>query len=149
MEFSVIREGNTCRCIEGGEENLVQTFAHKVRIAENLNLSDFRSPHERGRIPTENDCEMICGYRGVSFDLWDTHSKDKVLEKYNLTLDVSRKLKDRICIIKFKKDAGLLKFTPNQTQHDEYHHDLYKADNFDLTKMEIIESVSLRPNVSN
>ena len=67
------------------------------------------------------------------------------MNKYLYTASISPALKKNLCVIKFKPDCGLVKYTPNQSEsYNEYHYDFYKADDFLVEKLELVEMIQLK-----
>jgi hypothetical protein len=148
MTFDKIAESNNCNCLNGCSEDYTNVFARKVGIAKTLKLRDFKTHHERNKVPSQlNNCKEVCGFRGISVDIWNDESKDIVLKKYFTTIAFSPKYKSNISIIKLKQDAGIVKHTPVNNPLNEFHYDFYKSDNFVIESIELVDLIPLKTNV--
>lgn len=151
MSYKSILEGHSCKCLANANENYTDLFARKVGDTKDFKLRDFKTHHERGKPVTSNLCEDICGFRGLSIELWNDESKEYIIEKFVLTVSISPmiKPKNQIGVFRLTDGTGKVEHTPNQKHGTEiYHHDLYKSDNFAVEKLEIIELVPIiNPNV--
>lgn len=146
MNFTNLSQGHTCQCHKGASENCADTFARKVGEAKGLKARDFRTHSERGIIPESNECDELCGYKGLSINIWTEQSKSYVYDKFSLTLGISPKLKTprtQIGVFKILEEAGKVKHTPEQKEGiDVYHYDFYKSDEFDIDKLVLVEMIS-------
>lgn len=144
MAFIKITSKTTCDCLSGAVENIFDTFIRKVKHSSNLSNSDFRNYIERGRIAkNDNDCDEVCNLNGVSFEIWNDESKDLLMKKYKLTLTISPKIKNNLCVIKFLPESGVLKHTPNQEEYNEFHYDFHKCDTFSTSDLQLINMIPL------
>ena len=143
MDFNNILNGHTCKCLDNCIEDNSNIFARKVS-KNKLTNSDFKTHFERNKIPESEDCEFICGYRGISIYIWDESSKEQLKQRFSVTNNLSPQSKKNIAVFSFKKDAGLLKNTPNQAQgFDEFHYDFFKCDGFTLERVDFKELISI------
>jgi hypothetical protein len=151
MSYKSISEGHNCKCLIDAHDNNKDTFARKVGDTKDFKIRDFKTHHERGKILETESCEDICGFRGLSVELWNEESKDYVIDKFSLTVKLApmKKPSHQIGVFKIVENAGKVKHTPNQRHGQEiYHHDLYKSDTFVIENLEIIEMIPLfNPNV--
>ena len=123
-------------------------FARKVRNSPELKEPDFKNNFERNRLPSdETNCDEVCGMHGVSFEIWNDKSKDVLLERYKYTATIARKYKNNLCVLKFREGSGMVKYTPEQAEYNEYHYDFYKSDDFSFAHCELVEMIKLTPNV--
>lgn len=143
MGFKKITDGTPCNCLLDADSNIDDLFVRKVRKSADLKNPDFRSHIERGKIPEDLSCERICGYYGVSIEIWNDISAQSLLEKYKYTASISPKSKNNLCVIRFKENNGSVKYTPDQQLYNEYHYDFYKDDLFCVADLEIIEMITL------
>ena len=145
MTFENISNGTTCNCLRGCAENVKDTFARRTSESKSLKDRDFKTGYERGKEVLDlKDCSEVCGNKGLSIDLWNTQSKDKLLERYRQTYAISPKLRHHLTIIRFKVGCGKLKNTPVRNQiAGEYHYDFYKCDEFKLELIELVENIPL------
>lgn len=144
MDFKKISEKTACHCLLNAVENTTDTFVRSVRRSNNLSDADFRNHIERDKkVTNENDCEEVCGLHGVSVEIWNEESSKQLMEKYLFTATISRHIKKNLCVIRFTKNNGLVKFTPNQFEYNEYHYDFYKEDSFTVSSLELIEMIPL------
>lgn len=131
MEFSELLKDTDCQCLENANQDNVSIFAKKIN-KPNPTDKDFKSHWERGK--TSIVCDEICGYKGLSVNLWNESTKEAVIKKYVTTFGISPKHKDSIFVFKFLDEAGMVKYTPNE--NDKSHYDFYKSDNFTLEMLE-------------
>ncbi|MGY3211491.1 hypothetical protein [Mucilaginibacter sp. HD30] len=145
MNFTKITIKTTCDCFSDAEENLTDTFVRRVSRSGNLKDSDFKNHIERNRVVSElNSCEDICGYHGVSIEIWNEQSASLLKGKYLQTAIISPQFKKNLCVIKLKPNCGLIKHTPNQIEeYNEFHYDFYKDDDFLVSKIELIAMIPL------
>ncbi|UOE49655.1 hypothetical protein MTO98_01045 [Mucilaginibacter sp. SMC90] len=145
MNFTKISNNTECDCFTKSNENTTDMFVRKVRRSENLNNADFRNHIERGKIPEDkNNCGEVCGYHGVSIELWNEYSSAQLKERYLQTLSFSPKSKNNLCVIKFQPGCGLVKHTPDQKNgYNEFHYDFYKNDDFSVERLSLVEMVPL------
>lgn len=143
MLFTYISED--CKCLSDSSEDNVSTFIRRVRKSPGLKDPDFRTHIERGKIPSENiSCDELCGLNALSFEIWNEKSKTELLKKYNATAEFSPQSSKNLCVIKFKKDSGLLKYTPHQKSGiNAFHYDFYKCDEFSVDKLELIDMIRI------
>lgn len=152
MEFKLINNGHNCKCLSQSVENYEDTFARKVDATQDFKLRDFKTHHERGVLLEDNSCQGICGFRGISIEIWNDESKGYISNKFSLTFGISpqyKKPKSQIGVFKLKEGAGKVKHTPNQKHGVEiFHYDLYKSDTFAIDMLELVEMIPLfNPNV--
>lgn len=146
MSFTKITDNPKCSCLSESEPDLTNTFARKVRKAPDIKEGDFRNHYERDRVPDPNVCEQVCGFHGVSVEIWNESSSDILLEKYQKTANYSPKHKNNLSIFRFKDDAGVVKYTPDQEVYNEHHYDFYKQDSFTVDRLELVKMIPLIPN---
>jgi hypothetical protein len=145
MNFTKLHQDTTCNCIENTENDTTTIFARKINKPEPRER-DFLSKWEKvtlnGQLPTLSNCIEICGFKGISMNIWTTETQLKIIEKYVTTFQITPKHKDSIFVFKFKNEAGLVAFTPNK--NDPFHFDFYKADDFDLQFLDSIDIIYLK-----
>ncbi len=147
MPFNKITENTTCECFINTTEDTTNLFVRSVRKAPDLKDADFRNNFERNKSPNDdNNCNEVCGFHGVSIEIWNESSSPVLLEKYKYSASISPQFKKNLSIIKFRANNGLVKHTPNQIVYNEYHYDFYKEDSFSVTDLELIEMISLTVN---
>jgi len=140
MEFESIHVDTDCNCIYGASQDIDSIYVRKISNLEVLE-KDLKSHWEKGtRI--DDDCNLICGYKGLSINIWNENSQKSIITKFLLTFGISQKSKSSLYIFKFKENAGLLKHTP--TKDDEHHYTFYKSDNFKPEMLEKVEIKELR-----
>lgn len=146
MNFTKISDNTSCNCFVDASENIADTFVRKVSRSGNIKDSDFKNHIERNKTPADsNNCEEVCGYHGVSIELWNEQSTPPLMNKYRQTAIISPQLKKNLCVIKFKSECGLIKYTPNQLEeYNEFHYDFYKDDDFLVEKLELVEMIPLK-----
>ena len=144
MPFNKITENTICDCFHGAVEDVTNLFVRSVRKAPDLKDADFRTHFEREKKPNnDNDCDEVCGFHGVSIEIWNDTSSPVLLKKYNYSASISPKFKKNLSIIKFKTNNGLVKHTPNQIFYNEYHYDFYKEDSFAVSDLELVDMIPL------
>lgn len=146
MPFTKISDNIECSCLTDSYSDLSNTFARKVRKAPDIKEGDFKNHYERDRFPDSNNCKDICGFHGVSVEIWSDASSKILLEKYLTTANYSPKHKNNLSIFKFKEDAGVIKYTPDQEVFNEFHYDFYKEDLFAVDRLELVKMIPLIPN---
>jgi len=145
MTFENIHKDIECLCAESSDfiEDDERIFARVIR-KPNIREQDFLSHFEKGKLPTQRNpkCAIICSFRGVSVDLWTASTKIKIIDKYIKDFQINTgKQKDSILIFKNSKDIGVCKSSPSDK--NPYHHDFYKSDGFDFTKVDILEIIRI------
>lgn len=143
MDFKKITDTTSCNCLLDTYSNTTDSFVRKVRKSPDLKDPDFRNHIEKGKMLEDASCEEICGYYGVSIEIWNDSSANVLLEKYKYTASISPKSKNNLCVIRFKENTGLVKHTPNQQIYNEHHYDFYKDDSFCVADLELIEMIPL------
>jgi hypothetical protein len=139
MNFNTLLQDTDCDCLENAIENNVHYFARKINKPQPLD-KDFKSHWEREKRAEE--CEQICGYKGISINEWNDDTKQAIINKFLTTFSISPKHKDSIFVFKCLPDAGLTKYTPNDK--DTSHYDFYKSDEFSLSLLETHTILSLK-----
>jgi hypothetical protein len=135
MEFKNLTIDHNCDCTENSNEDTVNLFALKTMKSE-LRLQDFNSYWEKGRKPQSENCKEICSHKGVSISLFTDKTKDEVTEIYKSLFPLAPKYKPYLSVVKLYESSGLVKHTPDEI--NKHHHDLYKCDTFDFTKVNLI-----------
>jgi hypothetical protein len=145
MNFIKISNHTNCNCFENAVENTDDSFIRRVRRSGNLNDSDFKNHIERNKIPEDlTDCEHVCGFHGVSIEIWNEVSSKPLMDKYLVTASFSPQIKKNLCVIRFKPNCGLVKYTPDQEEYNEYHYDFFKDDGFLVEKLDLVEMIELK-----
>lgn len=135
MEFKNLTNDHNCDCTENSTEDTVNLFALKTMKSE-LRLQDFNSYWEKGRKPQRENCKEICSHKGVSISLFNDETKDEVTQIYKSLFPLAPKYKPYLSVVRFYESSGLVKHTPDES--NKHHHDLYKCDTFDFTKVNLI-----------
>jgi hypothetical protein len=147
MKFSNLSSDSKCICLKDTAENLEDTFCRKIKNNE-LSESDFISNWENGirvvdkKVVLSDNCGSICLLKGISIDIIDINNRNFILEKYRTTFKFNPTMRKYVCEFKFLKDAGQLKHNPSDK--DPYHYTFYKSDDFDLTKINVLNTFTLR-----
>jgi hypothetical protein len=151
MNFENLTNGTNCNCLKNCIENVIDTFVRKTGDSKELKIRDFKTHFERGKEVSDlKNCDEVCGNRGLSIDLWNDNSKGVLLKRYMTTFAISPKLKNHLSIVKLKTNAGKVKQSPLKDEiGGEFHHDLYKSDNFNIDFIELIDNIPLKENVSD
>lgn len=146
MNFTILSSDNSCNCHRSASEDLVSSFVRKVEYNKELKARDFKTHHERGKLPGSQDCKEVCGIRGLSIEIWNDNSREHLIEKYLRSYGISPKLKPKsqIVVFQFLEGCGKVKHTPDQkSERNIYHYDLYKSDEFTLEKICLLETIPL------
>ncbi len=145
MEFTNIRGDTDCDCLNGNTNPSEYVFARKIGKGKTPKDRDFKSHWEREKRPDDlNNCEEVCGMKGISIDRWDDESQTHVWNHYKTTFGLSPKAKNHLIIFELDPNSGLTKPTP--FTGNPFHWDLYKSDEFDLTFVKVKE---VRPITSS
>lgn len=132
MTFERLKNEEPCDCLKDTFQDSINLFA-RVLNKETVADKDFLSKWDKGN--TSEDCEELCGLKGVSISKIENDGvKEEIITLYSQVFKLSPKYKRGVLLFKFKVDAGVLKFTPDDT--NKYHHDFYKADGFTLSSIE-------------
>lgn len=138
MEFGDLHRDTDCRCISAETvENTVDEFLMAIRNEE-VELADFRSLWEKGARGKEPDCNEVCRRKGVSMNKLRGDNLDRILRKYRTTLANKPRGPRYYCRLRCNANGGVFWDTPTKT--DDSHHDFFKADGFDLSKVMILET---------
>lgn len=137
MEFENILSDHNCKCLNKAYEDNTSTFAIKTQ-KNFLRVQDFYSYWEKGKRPEDiNVCDELCSYKGVSVSIFNDTTKEDVIDIYKELFPLAPKNKPFVSIIKFYESSGLVKSTPNERNIN--HFDFYKSDEFDFTKISLIQ----------
>lgn len=139
MTFKQILQDTDCDCLANSEEKTETIFARKINKPQATD-NDFKSHWERGK--RADECDKICGFKGVSINEWNENTEKDVIQKFLTTFRITPKHKDSILIFNFLSDAGQVIYTPNEK--DKSHHDFYKSDDFSLQFINAIQCISLK-----
>lgn len=133
MVFTSVTSDTNCTCLDGAKENYKDFFARKID-KKDVREKDFMSYWESKKFPDNmDDCNEVCGRKGISVDLWNDESNAEVMSKYIKTFGIAPQLKRFIMVFKMNQDAGIVKHTPHQKSgFDKYHYDIFKCDAFDM-----------------
>lgn len=145
-KFAKIADTTSCNCIDKLAENTLDTFVRKVGESKNVKDRDFKNYIECGKIPSEPEkCEKVCGYHGVSIEIWNETSSGLLREKYLKTISFSPKLRKHLFVFKLGTGCGLVKHTPDQESgYNYFHFDFYKEDGFQASMLQPVEMIPLR-----
>ncbi len=138
MTFENIHSDTKCDCLSKTEVDTSNQYVRKLRkgIVEN---KDFLTHWEREIMPEKEDCETICSYKGVSINQLKPEYENQILEKYKTTFSINPKKGAHYLKFKLNEDTGKVKFSPEED--DKSHYNLFKADDFNLDKIVVIETV--------
>ena len=143
MTFNNILAQTHCNCLEDSFENYSDTFARRSDKSPSPKARDFKSYYEGGKIVEDlNNCQEVCGHRGVSLEIWNADTRDKILEKFLESAQISPQFRKVLNIIRLKSNAGIVKYTPEQgLEYNEFHYDFYKSDDFQIDMIELVEQI--------
>lgn len=136
--YSGIASDTQCECLTQSEINITDQFVRKLRKEQVTDL-DFKSHWERGIRNTE-ECEDVCGLKGISVDRFSDDAIDAIVAKYKTTFNINPKKGAHYLKFKFNDRAGLVKKTPG-IENDENHYDFYKSDEFVMSCISVAETV--------
>lgn len=137
MKFDKILAEHNCNCIENSIADTASIYALKT-MKNFIRIQDFSSYWEKGKRPNDtNNCEEICSYKGVSISICNENTKDEVISIYKELFPLAPGYKPYVSLIKFNDDAGVVKHTPND--RNNHHYDFYKCDDFEITKVDVLE----------
>ena len=133
MIFDNLFKDCECDCLaESFECQQKFIYLRKLNKAE-VEEKDFLTHWERGKEPETNECDHVCGFRGISIDLLEEDSEqtqNAIINRYRTTFKINPR-KGSYCLrFKFKSGSGNIKHTPFDGA--ETHHDLYKSDEFQI-----------------
>jgi hypothetical protein len=141
MTFNNLKGDTECNCLEDSFEDYAITYARKLN-AEALQDKDFKSHWDRNIGKDKTECDEVCGFKGLSVSkIENEDAKRFVLTHYKEIFCLAPKYKGHVCIFNLLDESGVLKHTPSRK--NTYHHDLYKCDEFTITKIQPIEIVKL------
>ena len=141
MTFDKIITNPNCNCLADAKEDNISRFAlktNKAKITEN----NFLSKWEKGE-NNSTECKKVCSKKGVSLSIIyedDGNLKD-VVDIYKKIFPIAPGYKPVCSIVTLGDKNGLVKNSPSQ--NNQFHHDFYKCDNFDFSKINHITSISL------
>jgi hypothetical protein len=116
----------------------VNSYVRKLNKAS-LEEKDFLSHWERNKKPEILECENICSFKAISLNQFRSDTEAQIVEKFKTTFSINPKKGSYYLKFQFLNDAGKIKYTP--FDNDASHYDFYKADDFNLEKIHIIETV--------
>jgi hypothetical protein len=145
MDFKNLLQDTDCDCLENAVQDNRHFYARKINKPAPLDR-DFKSHWERGKQSVDN-CEKICGLKGISMNLWNQTTEKAIIKKFLTTFSITPKHKDSIFVFKCLPESGLTKYTPNE--EDDSHYDFYKSDEFSLDKLENYKIILLKDCISN
>lgn len=137
MEYKNLLSDHNCECLTNALEDNISTFA--IKTPKNvLRIQDFNSYWEKGKRPDNmNDCDEVCSYKGVSVSIFNDTTKDEVVNIFKELFPLAPKYKPFLSVVKFYESSGVVKHTPND--QNIHHYDFYKTDDFDFTKVSLIQ----------
>ena len=138
MTFENLKSDTNCDCISTAQMDTTNEYVRKLRksIVED---KDFLSHWEREIRPDSEECETICSFKGVSVNQFKSEYESQILEKYKTTLKINPKKGAHYLKFKLSEEAGKVKFAPEED--DKSHYNFLKADDFNLDKLVILETV--------
>jgi len=138
MTFEKIHSDTKCDCLPKALIDTSSEFVRKLR-KHNVEDKDFLTHWEREIRPETEDCDTICSYKGVSINQLTPEFENQILEKYKTTFTINPIKGAHYLRFKLNEDTGKVNYTPEED--DKSHYNLYKADDFSLEKIVIIETV--------
>ena len=138
MTFDKIHSDTDCNCLSKAVIDTSSEFVRKLR-KDNVEDKDFLTHWEREIRPETEDCETICSYKGVSINRITPEYENLILEKYKTTFTINPKKGAHYLKFRLNEDTGKVSYTPEED--DKSHYNLYKADDFSLEKIVIVETV--------
>lgn len=142
MTFKNISVDTQCECLNSTFEDTEGVYARKVGKSSTPKERDFKTHWERTKRPDNlEDCENVCNYKALSIHPWNSDTKSIVQNHYTESCKIAPGQKKKICIFKLAENSGRFKQTP--LENDEFHHDLYKSDQFSMESILHIEMISI------
>ncbi len=143
MTFKNIQNDTYCNCLNDCFENNDELFARKIGKSGSIPKDrDFKSYWESGKRPENlNDCNLVCKYKGISVNPWNSKTKDFIINLYSESVRIAPKHEKKICVFKLAKDGGQYRHTAEIG--NENHHDLLKSDQFTIDKIIYQEMISI------
>lgn len=138
MTFDKISIDIKCDCLSGAHIDTENEYVRKLK-KDVLDEKDFLTHWERGLHHDNTECEEICSYKGISINMINPEFEEQILTKYKTTFSFNPKKGAYILKFKLKDGAGKVKFAP--LEDDQSHYNLFKADNFSLLSLEVIDTV--------
>jgi hypothetical protein len=138
MTFKNIQADTNCDCLNGANIDTENEYVRRLR-KETVVDKDFQTHWERGIRPEIDNCENICSYKGVSINQFRNEFVEQILNKYKTTFSINPKKGAFYLKFKLTKDAGKVKFASEED--DNSHYNFFKADNFDLNSLVILDTV--------
>ncbi|MCU0359637.1 MAG: hypothetical protein MUF75_02790 [Bacteroidia bacterium] len=138
MTFDKIHSNTNCDCLAKAVIDTSSEFVRKLR-KDTVEDKDFLTHWEREIRPATEDCETICSYKGVSINQMTPEYETQILEKYKTTFTINPKKGAHYMKFRLSKDSGKVNYTPEED--DKSHFNLYKADEFTLEKITVLETV--------
>ena len=143
MTFKKIHSDTDCNCLSKAVIDTASEFVRKLR-KNNVEEKDFLTHWEREIRPETEDCETICSYKGLSINQITPEYENQILEKYKTTFTINPKKGAYYLKFRLNEDTGKVSYTPEVD--DKSHYNLYKADDFTLEKIVIVETVKFASN---
>ncbi len=138
MEFKDIHTDTHCNCLNNAVIDTSSEFVRKLG-KDHVVDKDFLTHWERQLRPEMEDCETICSYKGVSINQITLDSENQILEKYKTTFNINPSKGAHYLKFRLSGNACKVNYTPED--NDKSHYNLYKADNFTLDEIVIIDTV--------
>lgn len=136
MDFQTTLENTDCECLKDTFLDITSTFVRRVGESSTLKLRDFKTHHERNKVPTSNACDDICGMRALSIEKYSDEWVSVYEKKRKTTSLFSPQNKYQMAKFILNDKAGVIKYTPDQlTGFNKFHYDLYKSAEFDVTSL--------------
>jgi hypothetical protein len=142
MTFENIEADIDCDCIKSTFSDTEGVYARKVGKSATPKARDFKTHWERSKRPDNlNDCESVCSYKALSIHPWNETTKEIVENHYTESCRIAPGQKKRICVFKLDSEGGKFKKTP--LENDDFHHDLYKSDQFIMESILHIDMIAI------
>ncbi|RXK82738.1 hypothetical protein EST62_10200 [Chlorobaculum sp. 24CR] len=138
MKFKNINSDTDCDCTSKAEIDSSNEYVRKLR-KDKVEDKDFQTHWERGIRAENEDCDIICSYKAVSINQIKPEYENLILEKYKTTFNFNKKKGSYYLKFRFNKDAGKVIYSPEED--DKSHYNFYKADDFNLGKIVVMETV--------
>jgi len=138
MTFENIHSDTDCDCLSKAVIDTSNEYVRKLR-KDKVEDKDFLTHWEREIRPETDDCETICSFKGVSINQLKPEFENQILEKYKTTFTINPKKGAHYLKFRLNEDTGKVKYSPEED--DKSHYNLFKADDFNLDKIVIVETV--------
>lgn len=138
MTFEKLNIDTNCDCLKGSVEDSENEYFRRLK-RQVCSDDDFLTHWERGINKDSTDCRIICSTKGVSVNVIENENNEQIIDKYKVTFSINPKIGNHLLKFKLKSGAGMVKRA--KTKDNTSHCNFYKADDFTLSNLDIIETI--------